>query len=1173
MTRNFATRDFSLYTAVIKEELGLIPFHSLRIVLLITLLTAQSLAQTIPAPSMNRLERYGGYHWTDGTKGVLKPGDVDNVNWGASKLAETNTKVIRVPLSNEQSRNVHTHDTVWFEDDAPPFNLSTYGGDSWTYVTNNPVPYFGAKAHKSDFGAGLHQHYFYGATGDSTFKVNTGDRLFVYVYLHVVPQEIMLQWHVNGDPDSGWGHRAYWGTNLIPWGVDNTEQRRRIGDVPTQTGKWIRLEIPASRVGLDGKVLDGMAFTLYGGQVSWDRAGASKNEFVWIDDVFAINNTNPGYSSGEYLYNGTILSTGWNNVTDTSATTWKPLSGGSAHQSSIYAGGHQLFVQNVDPANKMFVNSGDILFAWVYLDPNNPPTSIALQWQVKSSDVPPGGTDYIDNGEWRYRAYWGADMFSGLVTCDSANYVLKSASNTYSLTSTNCDVPSGQTSCQITPGNPNCSYAKNPSSTSGCAKKRNKGPLPDTGKWVRLEVAAEEVGLVGHLVSGVALTMQDGRAVWDRVGKQTTETVWVDDTIPAGSSTFSESEPATWTWKTRGTIPRNPVSGIQAHETPYYGGFHQHSFYNATDPLKVNVGDVLFAWVYLDPGTGPYDLSGPPPTDRATAVTLAWQDDLGWAHRAYWANGTNGNAIPYGVEGSDSKRKMGELPAVGKWVRLEVPAWLVGLEGKTVRGMQFGLVNGRAYWDRAGKTIDLAQMAASPGYFDFFNNPNFNTYMLSAYSSGALGNNFLDGFSDAEFQAERMELKRLGDYILTANRYSNFANKKFIILEWEGGHVQWYPWYRAEGSGSASNQSLRDPSDFLYNNFKMPLATGTTPCDKDVYAHRWDDNRLFYQARANGVNDSRVTNPSQAARYYFGLEFWNANTFYVWNRPAQNNLPNYNPNTGAPNNSAELVFNDYSADTRPYVPCGTKSEDPLRPEKYSCLSSKVLHRIGESAGNTKPDYYSYSAWETINLKYGQPSADLKGIFKDVLRDKDLSGSYCNQSLMSPADFQQCQFAHKSVLKKIQTGNGNGSVDQTRFIIGEWGYEFFPVSQNTNMLSYMTETQNAFDFVTDSTALKPSFVVYWQSLGVNPLVGLSNGSFEPTNPSLFYANIQTRQVTKNPNFCAFYNFVNDTTSCPSSFADTQLLQQQQLGEISSTDPSSPRDIRRPVESVVLRQIPK
>ena len=51
----------------------------------------------------------------------------------------------------------------------------------------------------------------------------------------------------------------------------------------------------------------------------------------------------------------------------------------------------------------------------------------------------------------------------------------------------------------------------------------------------------------------------------------------------------------------------------------------------------------------------------------------------------------------------------GPLPAPGEWVRLSVPAILVGLEGQTVQGIAFATYDGAAAWDRAGK------LPASPG--------------------------------------------------------------------------------------------------------------------------------------------------------------------------------------------------------------------------------------------------------------------------------------------------------------------------------------------------------------------------------------------------------------------------------------------------------------------------
>lgn len=99
--------------------------------------------------------------------------------------------------------------------------------------------------------------------------VNTGDIMVAYVFLDPsnVPSEIMLQWS-----DGDWNHRAYWGANNISFGTDNTESRRYMGPMPA-AGQWVRLEAPASQVGLENRTLNGMAFTLHGGRATWDRAG------------------------------------------------------------------------------------------------------------------------------------------------------------------------------------------------------------------------------------------------------------------------------------------------------------------------------------------------------------------------------------------------------------------------------------------------------------------------------------------------------------------------------------------------------------------------------------------------------------------------------------------------------------------------------------------------------------------------------------------------------------------------------------------------------------------------------------------------------------------------------------------------------------------------------------
>jgi hypothetical protein len=119
--------------------------------------------------------------------------------------------------------------------------------------------------------AGIHGHGFDSAT--ATLAVGSTDKLFAYVYLDPAnpPSTIMLMWT---DSTGNSAHRAYWGANLIPWGTNGTASQFPVGPLPA-LGQWVRLEVPASSVGLAGATIQGMRFTLYGGRASWDIAGKS----------------------------------------------------------------------------------------------------------------------------------------------------------------------------------------------------------------------------------------------------------------------------------------------------------------------------------------------------------------------------------------------------------------------------------------------------------------------------------------------------------------------------------------------------------------------------------------------------------------------------------------------------------------------------------------------------------------------------------------------------------------------------------------------------------------------------------------------------------------------------------------------------------------------------------
>jgi RHS repeat-associated protein len=142
----------------------------------------------------------------------------------------------------------------------------------------------GQAVHQSSNVGGMHQHYFYNSS--QTLAVNSGDKLVAYVWIDPAspPSEIMLQWC---SAEEGFNHRAYWGANLLGWGTDGHYSRSYRGALPA-AGQWVRLEVPASQLGLEGKTLHGMAFSLFNGTARWDHAGkrgATNVDTAWVDDA------------------------------------------------------------------------------------------------------------------------------------------------------------------------------------------------------------------------------------------------------------------------------------------------------------------------------------------------------------------------------------------------------------------------------------------------------------------------------------------------------------------------------------------------------------------------------------------------------------------------------------------------------------------------------------------------------------------------------------------------------------------------------------------------------------------------------------------------------------------------------------------------------------------------
>ncbi len=165
----------------------------------------------------------------------------------------------------------------------------------------------------------------------------------------------------------------------------------------------------------DKSDLDGMAFSLCDGRATWGKAGSfrGKKETVWIEDALP-KGANPASDGGDDWK--------WVKVDP------PPFSGSQSHQSNIGVGEHQHFFTSTAPLR---LKGGETLFAYVYLDPKNPPTEILLQWNK--------------GGSWEHRAYWGENKLGW--------------------------------------------------GGDGSPARHPMGPLPPTGTWVRLEIPVEAVGL------------------------------------------------------------------------------------------------------------------------------------------------------------------------------------------------------------------------------------------------------------------------------------------------------------------------------------------------------------------------------------------------------------------------------------------------------------------------------------------------------------------------------------------------------------------------------------------------------------------------------------------------------------------------------------------------------
>ncbi len=169
------------------------------------------------------------------------------------------------------------------------------------------------------------------------------------------------------------------------------------------------------------------------------------------------------------------------------------------------------------------------------------------------------------------------------------------------------------------------------------------------------------------------------------------------------------------------------------------------------------------------------------------------------------------------------------MPADGSVNELTWGADLVGALG--TRTIRIALAARDDYRLNLPDNLELAQLAQLPAYDKVLRDSRFRTILLTTYSRGAIAGNWADGYTTTEYETEREEIRRLGEYLLGNPA---FAGKSFILLNWEG-----------------------DNAMSLWANKRTV----------------WDYYVGWTRARVDGVKLARQKFPSSSAQLYSGLEF------------------------------------------------------------------------------------------------------------------------------------------------------------------------------------------------------------------------------------------------------------------------------------------------------------
>ncbi|HEV7764487.1 MAG TPA: DUF6531 domain-containing protein, partial [Thermoanaerobaculia bacterium] len=475
-------------------------------------------------------------------------------------------------------------ETVWIEDEIPP-GATFYGVTTWT--TSQKAS--GSQSLTRSIVAGDSVIGVVNAT--ATLPVTWNEELVFYVLTNecAQPQKFVAQWVAT---DGSWGGGS--------WG-QTTNGHAYMGAMPAP-GVWTRVTVPVNAVGLAGKSIKSFFLISTNGQVWGDRIGKAG------EGCFVSTASAPGIPAGDRLWLEDDLPTGAQIFPEQVWDTTQKASGTRSMTRPIVSGTTSVTFSNATAT--LTPVDGETLVFYALLHECMTPQSLRARMITTDGFI----TGYS----------WGLNASGG-------------------------------------PGD---------------------GPLGAAGVWTRYEVPAAQLGLEYRAIRTIDFTIDAGQVWIDHVGAGAascypatappptlgSETVWVDDALPAGASGAPQWDPG------------QKASGSYSMTHPPTTGLNFYGFGGATTLLPVGWGENLGFYILLSECRTP------------SKIVAQWVASDGSWNGASWGQTEAGHVY------------MGALPAAGEWTWVEVPASQLLLEGTSLKGFTAYVYGGQAWVDRLGKT-------------------------------------------------------------------------------------------------------------------------------------------------------------------------------------------------------------------------------------------------------------------------------------------------------------------------------------------------------------------------------------------------------------------------------------------------------------------------------------